>query len=284
MSTVAATIAVIASRVRREERSIFAALERRGIGYEHVDPRGLYQPAGAPARWQLVLNREIAQTRALYVALALEAAGARVVNSAAATETCGDKWRTAIALTAAGVPTPRTVLALTPAAACEAAADAGYPVVFKPLSASWGRRVALVQDAGSAETLMEYCAAIPGPHPHLLCVQQPIDKPDRDIRVIVVGGCVLGAVYRQDAGWRTNVAMGARTQPCPLTEEIAKLATEAAAAVGAEIAGVDLLEGPDGDLSVLEVNSGVEFGGFVSALQVDVAAAIVGHLTTLEIA
>lgn len=278
-----ATIAVLASRVRREERAIFTALERRGIRYEHVDPRRLYQPAAALARWQLVLNREIAQVRALYAALALEAAGARVVNTAAAIETCSDKWHTAVALSAAGVPTPRTVLALSPEAACMAAAEIGYPAVFKPLTASWGRRVALAADAGMAEALMEYCAAIPGPYAHLLCVQQPIEKPDRDIRAVVIGGRVLGAAYRESAGWRTNVAIGARTRPCPLTEEITKLAAEAAGATGAEIAGVDLLEGPDGDLYVLEVNSGVEFTGFMSALKIDVAAAIADYLTTVEI-
>lgn len=281
MSSASDGVAVIASRVRREERAVFEALERRGVPYDHVDPRGLHQAAGAPVPWRLVLNREIAQVRALYAALALEGGGARVVNSASATQTCGDKWRTALALEAAGLRTPRTALALTPDAARAAAASTGFPAVLKPLSSSWGRRVALVRDAAEAESLMEYCAAIPGPHAHVLCVQEHVDKPDRDIRVVVVGGRPLGATYRLGDGWRTNVAIGARPVPCPLTEEIAKLAVEAAAATGAEIAGVDILEDPDGDLYVLEVNSGVEFTGFVSALGADVAGAIADHLITI---
>lgn len=273
-------VALVASRVRWEEKVILDELEARNLPYEVVDSRTLYMSLTMhSAPWAFALNREISQTRALYAALALEGARRRVVNSARSIEVCGDKYRTALALRKAGLPTPETILALSPDAARLAAEEFGYPVVIKPLMGSWGRRVALLRDPETTDAVLDYCEALPTSQSHVVCLQEPIDKAGRDIRVIVVGGTALGAIYRQADGWRTNVALGAEARHCPLDEELAGLAVAAAAATGAEIAGVDLLEDPDGQRYVLEVNSGVEFRGFSSRLQVDVAGAIVDYLT-----
>ncbi|MFE5208375.1 lysine biosynthesis protein LysX [Streptomyces sp. NPDC056600] len=274
-------IAVLASRVGADEKRLFDAFDRRGIPFEHVDTRRQWFVAGERGLpWDLALNREIGQVRAVYAARCLAAAGVDVVNSADATEVCGDKWRSTVALEAAGVPTPRTALALTPQAALAALDSIGYPALIKPLVGSWGRLVVPLPDRAGAEAVLEYVAALPGPQSHLGYVQELIDKPGRDIRVIVVGGQVLGAVYRTGESLRTNVALGGQARPCEVTPEIGKLSVAAATAVGADIAGVDLIEDRDGRLLVLEVNHRVEFSGFQSALadRVDVADHIVGHL------
>jgi [lysine-biosynthesis-protein LysW]--L-2-aminoadipate ligase len=145
--------------------------------------------------------------------------------------------------------------------------------------------VTLVPDAQVAETVLEYIAALPGPQAHIVYVQELVAARGRDIRAVVVGGEVLGATYRTSTGWRTNVARGATSQPCPVTPELVKLATAAAAAVAADIAGVDLIEDEQGRLAVLEVNAGVEFSGFQQAMgdRVNVADRIVDHvLSTVE--
>ncbi|MGW2767492.1 RimK family alpha-L-glutamate ligase [Streptomyces sp. NPDC001275] len=274
-------IAVLASRVGADEKRLFDAFDRRGIRFEHVDTRRQWFVAGGRGLpWGLALNREIGQVRAVYAARCLTAAGVDVVNSTDATEVCGDKWRSTVALEAAGVATPRTALALTPQAALAALDSIGYPALIKPLVGSWGRLVVRLADRAGAEGVLEYVAALPGPQSHLGYVQELIDKPGRDIRVIVVGGQVLGAVYRTGESLRTNVALGGQARPCEVTPEIGKLSVDAAAAVGADIAGVDLIEDRDGRLLVLEVNHRVEFTGFQSALadRVDVADHIVGHL------
>lgn len=272
---------MLASRVGADEKRLFDAFDRRGVPFEQVDTRRQWFLSGQrDLPWDLALNREIGQVRATYAAQCLTAAGVEVVNSAAATEVCGDKWRSTVALQAAGVPTPRTALGLTPQAALDALDTLGYPAVIKPLVGSWGRMVVRLPDRAGAEGVLEYAAALPGPQSHLGYVQELIEKPDRDIRVIVVGGAVLGAVYRTGDALRTNVALGGQTLPCEVTPEITKLSLDAAAAVGADIAGVDLLEDRDGRLLVLEVNHRVEFSGFQSALadKVDVADHIVDHL------
>lgn len=274
-----APVAVLASRLRPEEEAILAALERRGIVVEYVDSRSFWLSlARRPPGYRAVLNREIAHSRALHAALALEASGAPVLNSAAAIETCGDKWRTAVALRAAGLPIPRTALALSAEAALAACAELGYPVVFKPLTSSWGRRVTLIEGPAMAEAVLEYCAALPAPQARFMCVQEPIAKPDRDIRVVVVGGQAVGAMYRQSAQWRTNLAAGATARPCALTPGLADLAARAAAATGAQVAGVDLVEGRSGQLYLLEVNGRPEFAGLAGCTGIDVAGIIVEHL------
>ena len=196
----------------------------------------------------------------------------------AATEVCADKWRTALALRSAGVPTPRTTLATTAESARAAIYAFGYPVVVKPVSSSWGRRVACLSDERAAEAVLDYSSALPSPQARVLCVQELIDKPGRDIRVLVVGGRAVGAMYRRSDGWRTNVALGAQVSTCPLDAELTKLAVDAAAATGAEIAGIDVLEGAGGERYVLEVNARVEFAGLAGACDVDVAGVIAEHL------
>jgi [lysine-biosynthesis-protein LysW]--L-2-aminoadipate ligase len=227
-----------------------------------------------------VLNREIGQVRALYAARICEALGMPVLNSAAAIQACGDKWQTSQALAAAGLPAPRTALGLTPEAALAALAQLGYPALIKPLVGSWGRLIVTLRDEQMAEGVLDYVRALPGPQSHLVYVQELIAKPGRDIRAIVVGGEFTGAVYRVADGLRTNVARGARTRPCPESAELTKLAVAAAAAVGADIAAVDLIEDADGRLLLLEVNHRVEFSGFAEAAgdRVDVAARIVEYL------
>ena len=118
-------LAVMASRVRREEKLIFAALQRRGLPDRHVDDRTLAIELNSQrAAYRAALNRSLSHTRSLYLAQLFEAAGARVFNSSATIETCGDKIRTS--------------LALTPEAALQAIGELGYPVVLKPATGSWG--------------------------------------------------------------------------------------------------------------------------------------------------
>ncbi len=272
-----ARLALLASRVRADERRLLDALDRRGVGYQQVDTRRLSGGFGPP-RWTVVLNREIGQVRARYAAWMLEAEGSRVLNGARAIEVCGDKWHTSMALHTAGLPTPRTALALTPEASLDALELIGYPAVLKPLTGSWGRLVTRLDDRDQAAAVLEYVAALPSPQAHLGYLQQLIPA-DRDIRVIVIGGVAIGASYRRGNGWRSNVARGASSERCELGPELAKLAVSAADAVGAEIAGVDLIEDATGRQLVLEVNSGVEFSGFQQAhgSAVDVADRIVDY-------
>jgi [lysine-biosynthesis-protein LysW]--L-2-aminoadipate ligase len=286
-------LAVLASRVRTEEKRIFDALDQRGISYLHVDTRRFHMEltggkrSGVPP-YGAALSREISQSRALYAVRLLESAHVPTVNTAEVIATCGDKLLSSVALERAGVRTPRTAVALAPETGLAVMEQIGFPVVVKPVVGSWGRLAAVVRDPETARMVLEHRAALPSPQQHIIYVQELIKKPDRDIRVIVIGGQVLGAIYRRAADWRTNIARNAVAERCPLTPELTSMAVAAAAAVADPTAsrdaggvlGVDLVEDPEGRLYVLEVNHTVEFQGFQSAHgdRLDVASAIVDHL------
>ena len=94
-------IGVLYSRVRVEEKWIFAALQQRGVDFERLDDRRIHFDVENPAPWQqfdAVLERSISYARGLYALKTLNAWGIPTVNTAAVAEACGDKIATANAL------------------------------------------------------------------------------------------------------------------------------------------------------------------------------------------
>ncbi|WP_128978947.1 ATP-grasp domain-containing protein [Streptomyces roseicoloratus] len=270
-------LGILLSTVRYEERRLLSELDRRGLHAVRLDPRTLsFGPEDTEGfRGMTVLNREISSQRAALAAESLEAFGARPVNDASSTRLCGNKWSTYLRLKQCGVPTPTTLLAPSVEAGTKAIASLGYPAVVKPLSASWGNRVSLITDRHAADAVLEHCAAMPSAVARTVIVQEAIRPGAPDMRGIVVDGVCVGVISRSGGDWRNNVARGATVEHLAPDEEIHGLCVRAAVAVGARIAGVDLVRDADGGLMVLEVNSRVEFQGFEDATGVDVAARIV---------
>lgn len=271
-------IAIVASHVRYEEREIVAALERRGVPYERIDDRSLVFRLGEPPpSYRVVLNRCLSQTRRLHLSRLFEAGGVPVVSSSHAISTCDDRVAMHLALARAGLPLPPTAVALATERGVDAIEAVGYPAVVKPVGGSWGRLVAKVGGRDAAEAVVEHRAAMRAPQHGIVYAQAYVDKPGRDIRALVVGDRVPAAMYRRSEHWVTNVARGARVEPCPVSPDLCELALRAAASVGGGAVSIDLLETPDGELLVNEVNSLIEFRGLAAATGVDVAGEIVDH-------
>ncbi len=272
-------LAILASRVRLEEKLIFQELRERGVDFVYVDTRALVVDlSGPPLAYRGAISREISQTRNYYGSRLLEHAGVPVVNSSSVIRVCGDKLLTNLALLKAGLATPPAMVGLTPDAALEHMLSFAYPVVVKPLTGSWGRLAARLQDQDTAEAVLEHRAALSGPQHQITYVQRYVDKPGRDIRGYVFGGEVVGATYRISDRWRTNTARGARTELCPLTDELVQILSGAAAAVGDGALGIDLLEDENGRLLVNEVNHTPEFHGSVEALSGKLVARYVDYV------
>ena len=149
-------------------------------------------------------------------------------------------------------------------------------VVIKPIFGSLGHGMVRVSDPDVALRVVRALDQIRS----VFYVQRAIDHGGRDLRVFVVGGRVLGAIERRaPAGeWRTNVAIGGSATAVDVSPEIEQVALRAAAAVGADYAGIDVLPARDGSLYVLEVNGIPGWEGLQQATGLDVAAAIVEHL------
>jgi [lysine-biosynthesis-protein LysW]---L-2-aminoadipate ligase len=271
-------IGLLCSRIRVEEKLLRDALVHRGIEVEIVDDRELTMTLAHPIRrWDAVLERSISQTRGLAITRILESWGVPTVNAHAVATTCASKLDTSTALEAAGVPTPNTVLAFTPEAAVQAAEDLGYPVVLKPVTGSWGRLLARINDRDAAEALFEHKGLLGGPEHSLFYLQRHVDKPGRDIRAFVVGDEVICAIYRESDHWVTNTARGASTRDCPIDATLRQMSLRAAAAVGGGVLAIDLLE--DGDqLLVGEVNATMEFKNSIDVTGVDIPGRVADHV------
>lgn len=200
------------------------------------------------------------------------ARGQRVVNPPKAVETCVDKFLTDVRLRAAGLPIPR-------GAVCQAWSDAmtafdalGGDVVVKPLFGSEGRGMVRVTDAELAWRTFRAIEQTGG----VIYLQEFVRHPGWDVRAFVLNGRVLAAMKRSNRlDWRTNVAQGGTAEPFLLAEPEANLALSAAAATGAVVAGVDLLQNERGEWLVIEVNAVPGWRALAPTCGLDVAAEIV---------
>ena len=214
------------------------------------------------------------------LAKTLEAAGMKLFNSASAIELCDDKSLTHIALMNR-VPQPKTVLipltfprvGYTDCTFLEKIADyLGFPFVIKQCFGSFGAGVylagnmeeakaALMKTAGGAAIAQQYIAS----------------SFARDIRAYVVGDKVAAAMLRhnESGDFRANVAQGGKADAYTLSEAQAVLAVKTAQLLGCTFAGVDLLFGENGEMTVCEVNSNAHFAGISAATGVNIADKII---------
>lgn len=263
--------------VRPEEKWIFTAAESRGVPVVRIDDAevtfGLDRPDVAA---DVVVNRSVSHTRSLYATRCYSHYGIPTVNHPDVVELAGDKVLSSLRLAERHVPTPNTVIALSPEAALKAIDRVGYPAVLKPAVGSWGRLMAKVSSREEAEQILEHKTALPSPVHSVFYIQEYVPKPDRDLRVFVVGSRAVAGMYRRSTDWRTNAARGATTEPLPITPELGELALRAADAVGGGVLAVDLMESPRG-LVVHEVNPTPEFKALTAVTGADIAGAIVDY-------
>jgi len=207
----------------------------------------------------------------------IAALGIPVLNPPRAVEAAVDKYLTLSLLEAAGVPVPPTWAGESATEALEAFEVLGGDVVVKPLFGSEGRGLVRISDkelAWRTFHALERLSAV-------LYLQRMVRHPGHDIRVFVLRGSVLGVMRRHatPGEWRTNVSLGGRAEPCGLDTEAERLALAAARAIGAEMAGVDLIADLDrGRLVVLEVNAVPGWRALARVTGIDVAAAILAAL------
>ena len=281
-------IGVLITHIRAEEKLLINAFQEQGIepdilldrdlNFDLTTGPGQMAPSGVP--WQdydLLMERSVSTSRGLYTLAILNSWGIATINRYDTAATCADKVRTSIALAAAGVPQPPTRVAFDPDTTLQALDTLGYPAVFKPATGSWGRLLARVNDQDAAEAIIEHRQTLGDYNHHTYYVQQYIDKPQRDIRAFVLGDRTLCAIYRTSPHWITNTARGGQATNCPVTPELDALCQRAARAVGGGVLAIDLLETPEGQLLVNEVNHTMEFRNSSAPTGVNIPAEVVRY-------
>jgi tetrahydromethanopterin:alpha-L-glutamate ligase len=213
---------------------------------------------------------------------ALRDLGVVVWNDARAIERCVDKSMTSFLLARAGIPTPPTWTSESAAAArtiVQREAARG-PLVLKPLFGSQGRNLRLVRNADDIPDRNE----VAGVYYLQRYLGVERDGGFRDLRVLVSQGRVIAAMVRHAPHWVTNLKRGGRPVAAVADATIKDLALRAAAAVGANFAGVDILYDADGQPTVLEVNSMPAWSGLQKVTPFSIAASLAGDIVTAVLA
>jgi tetrahydromethanopterin:alpha-L-glutamate ligase len=260
-------------------------LDLKDCGFSTGSATGLDIP-GFPAPPDVVHVRTMAGgsfeaiTKRLGVLHALDRLGVRVINAPRAIEACVDKSMTSFLIGRAGIPTPLTwtLESFEHASTLTRREIEHGPLVLKPLFGAQGKGLRLLRSVDDLPKPEEVAGV------YYLQRFEPIDGQDfRDFRVFVTGGRAVAAMMRRAPTWITNVKQGGEPLAIPHDETLESLALAAARAVGAEIAGVDIIVGREGP-RVLEVNSMPAWSGLQKVAGADIAGAIADHvLSGIEI-
>ena len=280
-------IGILYSRIRQDEKLLLTELRDRDHEIEKIDVRdqqfGLDSTTAPVDDLDLVVDRCLSTSRSLYATRFFDHYGVPVVNSPETADVCADKAKNSLALDAAGVPTPETTVAFTVDAAMDAIESFGYPCVIKPVVGSWGRLMAKIESESAAEAVLEHKKVL-GHYEHkVFYVQEFVDKPGRDIRVLATDGEPVAAMTRSSDHWLTNAAKGGDTAGFDLDDTALDLVEKASDAVGGGLLGVDLMEvggEESGEYTVHEINHTVEFKALNGCVDVDVPATVVDWLET----
>ena len=281
-------VGVLITHIRAEEKLLLAALRAQGAEPDVLLDRDLLfdliagpeqaAPSGRPWRdFDLVLERCVSTSRGLYALAVLDSWGIPTLNNYHTAALCADKLRTSLAFSMADLPQPRTLLSFEPRTTLRAFDCLGYPAVLKPVTGSWGRLLARVNDTDAAEALIEHRQTLGDYNHHVYYSQALVDKPGRDIRAFYIGTRTVCAIYRTSPHWITNTARGGAASNCPVTPELDALCQRAAAAVGGGLLAIDLLEAPDGQLLLNEVNHTMEFRNSSAPTGVDIPAEVAAY-------
>ena len=326
MTVAGLRVAIMTDEVGWHTRQLQAALRQRGatgrcidLADCHVDCdgqgratwHGLVLPGFGADLPDAVLVRGLAGgsfeqvTKRLGVLHALRELGVPVYNDGRAIERSVDKAMTSLLLHAARIPSPATWATESAALAQRIVlreAAAGHALVLKPLFGSQGKGLQLL---GWVDGVFRPLPALDGAYGGLAYLQRwiaPISASTGesdsastnahssaqgfDWRVLVVGGRAVAAMRRVSSHWIHNLAQGARCEAAPLSADLAALAEAAAAALGLDYAGVDLMPSAQAGapLQVIEVNGIAAWQGLQRVTGFNIARALVDDLLDRRLA
>ncbi|MHA2391636.1 MAG: RimK family alpha-L-glutamate ligase [Promethearchaeota archaeon] len=211
--------------------------------FDKLNPRAaLVRGFGAAATQKIFFRLDLLR--------AIEEYDVKLINSRESLEIASDKFLTSIFLEKYKIPTPKTIICEDPNSALKAFEDLGGDCVFKPLFGSKGIGITRLNDKAFAENVLYSLGRLN----EVFYLQEFVEHSNRDIRILVLGDKVVSGMYRIGNDWKTNIYAGARAEPLEISDELERLAIEAAQVTKTEIAGVDIIESENGYL-VLEVNS-----------------------------
>ena len=277
------TITALYDTIRLEEKLLIESAKKNDINLEMVDCKKLFVDLNDNKNFDgPVLQRCVSYYRNLHSTAAIECQGTKVDNCLNSGIFAGNKLFTHMLLQKAGVPTPDATVAFSKDSALEALDKNGFPKIIKPTVGSWGRMVSKINDMDSAEGIIDGREAMYPIHQvHFL--EEFVERPPRDIRVIVIGDNVAAGIYRNsgDGNWKTNTHLGGSAETCEITNEIEDICIKAKDAVYGDIVGIDLMESNEKGMVVHEINNTTEFRNVVRVTGVDIPKLMLEYVKEL---
>ncbi|KAM5140372.1 N-acetylaspartylglutamate synthase A [Mantella aurantiaca] len=212
----------------------------------------------------------------------LEKLGCRLVNRPQAILNCINKFWTFQELAGHGIPLPDTFSYGGHdefAKMIDAAEPLGYPVVVKNTRGHQGKAVFLARDK---HHLLDISHLVRHEAPYLF--QKYVNESHgKDVRVVIVGGQVIGSMLRSstDGRMQSNCCLGGVGATFPLNEQGKVLAMQVSSILGMDICGIDLLLNDNGSFVVCEANANVGFTEFDQACQLDLGGLIADYAISL---
>ncbi len=277
------TITALYDTIRLEEKLLIESAKKNDIDLEMIDCKKMFVDLNDKKNFDgPVLQRCVSYYRNLHSTAAIEGQGTKVVNCLHTGIFAGNKLFTHMLLQKIGVPTPDATVAFSKDSALEALDKNGFPKIIKPTVGSWGRMVSKINDMDSAEGIIDGREAMYPIHQvHFL--EEFVERPPRDIRVIVIGDNVAAAIYRNsgDGNWKTNTHLGGSAEICEITNELEDICIKAKDAVRGDIVGIDLMESNEKGIVVHEINNTTEFRNVVRVTGVDIPKLMLEYVKEL---
>ncbi len=180
------------------------------------------------------------------------------------------------------IPMPRTYVGPNLESAKNLLKKTNYPLVMKFPEGTQGKGVMFAESYASASSMLDALGALNQP----FLIQQYVESGGTDIRVLVIGNKAIAGMRRkaQTEEKRANLHAGGSGELITLTREISTLAIKTAQALGADICGVDILEGPLGPV-VIEANISPGLQGLNSVCQINIPREIAKYFyeQTIEV-
>jgi len=204
--------------------------------------------------------------------------GIPCINSSSSIAAARDKYHSSHILQHGGIAIPTTMLVKHSKPNNLVGSKIGFPCIVKVVIGSFGNGVYFVNSEQEYFKLIEFLHST-GNKKTLIVQEYLGDVPGEDLRVLVIGGGVVGAMRRTApvGDFRANISNGGTGSSYPITAEIAEIALTAANLLGLDIAGVDLLFDNRG-FRVCEVNSNPGYSGFDQYCATNVADHIATYI------
>ncbi len=284
-------IAIVAESPTPDEpsRDIYFEIKKRGLGVRYLPIQRLsieiskdgvvVATRRGPLDASIVLVRGLGYVvdfntlmRRVSTLRIMERTGVVTINPVTSLLLSRDKLESIYLLKNAGIPVPPTVVTEDLYYGYKTAKEMGK-IVIKPIQGSRGFGTMLFEDPEQAFQVMRTLLITKNP----LYLQKYVEKPNRDIRVIVIDGRPIGCMYRISTSWKTNIAQGAVGVACELTPELEEIAVKATKTLGLIYSGVDIGESGEGYV-VFEVNASPDWRGFKQATGLNPATYLVDYV------